>query len=218
MNAPRPVLTSSTSASMPSAIFLLMIDARDQRDALDRAGHVAQGVELLVGRRDLGGLADHGAADVAEHALELVERQAGAKARGSLRACRACRRCARGRGPTSSARPRRTPPRAARGSATSCRRRRRCCACRPSRPGMSDRSTRTPERTIASVRRGLLGRHAAQDDRHQQGGDLVVGQRPVRHAARRRPRSLARRRPAVPLVADHIDSTHGPRLSILRRL
>ena len=27
MNAPRPVFTSSTSASMPSAIFLLMIDA-----------------------------------------------------------------------------------------------------------------------------------------------------------------------------------------------
>ena len=27
MNAPRPDLTSSTSASMPSAIFLLMIDA-----------------------------------------------------------------------------------------------------------------------------------------------------------------------------------------------
>ena len=27
MNAPRPVFTSSTSASIPSAIFLLMIDA-----------------------------------------------------------------------------------------------------------------------------------------------------------------------------------------------
>ncbi len=27
MNAPRPALTSRTSASMPSAIFLLMIDA-----------------------------------------------------------------------------------------------------------------------------------------------------------------------------------------------
>ena len=28
MNAPAPVLTSSTSAPMPSAIFLLMIDAQ----------------------------------------------------------------------------------------------------------------------------------------------------------------------------------------------
>ena len=53
MNAPVPVLTSSTRPPMPSAIFLLMIDARDERDALDRAGDVAQRVELPVGRRDL---------------------------------------------------------------------------------------------------------------------------------------------------------------------
>ena len=35
---------------MPSAIFLRHDRAGDQRDRLDRAGHVAQGVELAVGR------------------------------------------------------------------------------------------------------------------------------------------------------------------------
>ena len=41
-----------------------------------------------------------------------------------------------------------------------------------------DSRTRTPERTIASVSAAVSSaRHAAQDDRHQQGGRLVVGQR-----------------------------------------
>ena len=43
----------------------------DQVRALDRAGDVAQGVELAVGGRDLCGLADHGAAAGFEHAAEL---------------------------------------------------------------------------------------------------------------------------------------------------
>ncbi len=37
MNAPRPHFTSSTSASLPSASFLLITDAADQRQALDGA-------------------------------------------------------------------------------------------------------------------------------------------------------------------------------------
>ena len=66
MNAPEPTLTSSTSAPVPSAIFLLMIERRDERDRLDRAGDVAQRVELLVGGREpVAGGADDGA-DVLE--------------------------------------------------------------------------------------------------------------------------------------------------------
>ena len=64
----------------------------DQRDALDRRGHVADGVEAAVGRREIVGLADDGAASladdlaqavqvglrrVARDALQLVERAAG---------------------------------------------------------------------------------------------------------------------------------------------
>ena len=77
MNAPVPTLTSSTSAPVPSAIFLLMIERRDQRDRLDGAGHVAQRVELLVGRRQPGaGRADH-RADVLELAQHLLVGQVG---------------------------------------------------------------------------------------------------------------------------------------------
>ncbi len=80
MNAPRPALTSSTSASIPSAIFLLMIDAVMSGMLSTVAGDVAQRVERLVGRRDLGGLADHAAADLGQHPLELAEQQADAEA------------------------------------------------------------------------------------------------------------------------------------------
>ena len=68
MKAPLPTLTSSTSAPVPSAIFLLMIELGDERDRLDRAGDVAQGVELLVGRGEaVAGRADD-RADVLEDA------------------------------------------------------------------------------------------------------------------------------------------------------
>jgi hypothetical protein len=45
MNAPLPNFTSSTSESMPSASFFDRMLAHDERDALDRAGDVAQRVE-----------------------------------------------------------------------------------------------------------------------------------------------------------------------------
>jgi hypothetical protein len=53
--------------------------AGDQRQALDRAGHVAQRVELAVGRRDLGRLPDHAEPALLDHAPELGERQVHAK-------------------------------------------------------------------------------------------------------------------------------------------
>ncbi len=54
MKAPDPVFTSSTSDWVPSAIFFDMIDERDERDGLDGGGDVAQGVELAVGRSEVG--------------------------------------------------------------------------------------------------------------------------------------------------------------------
>ena len=53
MNAPEPTFTSSTRAPVPSAIFLLMIELAISGIGLDRAGDVAQRVELAVGRRQV---------------------------------------------------------------------------------------------------------------------------------------------------------------------
>ena len=97
---------------------LLRHDARgDERDRLDRAGDVAQRVELLVGRGEArAGGADH-RADVAQLREQLVVRSAPRASRGSTRACRACRRCDRGRGRRAAARRRRTRRPAARAAA-----------------------------------------------------------------------------------------------------
>ena len=92
MNAPVPTLTSSTSAAGALGDLLAHDRGRDQRDRLDRAGHVAQRVELLVRRGQPGaGGADDGAdvLELGEHLLvgqrrppardrlELVQRAAG---------------------------------------------------------------------------------------------------------------------------------------------
>ena len=138
MNAPLARLHVEHQAADALRDLLAHDRRADERDALDRAGDVAQRVELPIGRGDLGGLADQGAADRGERGPQLGQRQGRPEAREWPRACRACRRCARARGPTSSARARRRPRPAARGSATSCRRPRRCCACRPACRGGPD--------------------------------------------------------------------------------
>ena len=56
MNAPSPTLTSRTIASAPPAIFFDMMLAAISDDVVDGRGHVAQRVELLVGRDEIGGL------------------------------------------------------------------------------------------------------------------------------------------------------------------
>ncbi len=63
MKAPEPVLTSRTSACRPAASFFDRIEAVISGDRLDGRRDVADGVEALVGRREVGGLADDGAAD-----------------------------------------------------------------------------------------------------------------------------------------------------------
>ena len=106
--------------------------AGDERDRLDRAGDVAQRVELAVGRRQVGaGRVDH-RADVAEDLRAPRRPRAWIASRGSSPSCRWSRRCGRGPARRSAARPRRTPRRAARAPARSCRRPRRWSACRRS--------------------------------------------------------------------------------------
>ena len=70
----------------------------NQVGAFDRAGNVAQRIELAVGRSDFGRLADHGAAARAQHFAKAVERRGPPGSRESIRVCRACRRCAPARG------------------------------------------------------------------------------------------------------------------------
>ena len=53
MNAPEPNFTSSTSAAVPSAIFLLMIDDAISGIASTVPGDVTQRVELAVGGREV---------------------------------------------------------------------------------------------------------------------------------------------------------------------
>ena len=80
MNAPSPTLTSSTIASAPAG-DLLRHDARgDQRDVVDRGGHVAKRVEELVGRDEVRGLPDDRQPDLAHLRDELVRRQLDAEA------------------------------------------------------------------------------------------------------------------------------------------
>ena len=57
---------------------------RDQRDAADGGGHIAQGVHLLVGDGDFAALADDRNADLVDLPEELLLRQARAGARHSL--------------------------------------------------------------------------------------------------------------------------------------
>ena len=75
MNAPSPTLTSRTIACAPPASFFDMIEAAISDDLVDGRGHVAQRVEQLVGRHEVGRLPDDRHADVAHLRDELVERQ-----------------------------------------------------------------------------------------------------------------------------------------------
>ncbi len=87
-------------------------------------------------------------------------------------------------------------------------------------PGMSDRSSTSPECSIASVSARQLGAvEAAEEDRHQQRRRLVVGDAAVGHAAHERPDLLGRQRAAVALAADQLDDVHRPvvQLSLVHR-
>ena len=143
-------------------------------------------------------------------------RQVDAEPGNRLRACRACRRCGRARGPTSSARRRRRPRR--RGARTiDTLSPTPPVLCLPTlMPGMSTRSTRSPDRTIASVSQAVSSSvMPLQHDRHQQRRRLIVGQRSVGDAANERVDVLARQGLPVALGANDVDGSHGGRQYIV---
>ena len=169
-----------TRPSKPGGELLRQDRGGDQRDRLDRRRHVADGVEAPVGGREIGGLADDGAAGLAHDAaeqrevglrrvagdrIELVERAAGVAeaAAGDHRHDRRRRRRA-----------------SAPASARRCRRRRRSNACRgPGRAGSASRQSRrrAGARHGARQRHALVERHAAEEHRHGEGGGLALGDR-----------------------------------------
>ena len=109
MNAPLPDLDVEHERAGALGDLLAHDRRGDERDGLDGAGDVAQGVELLVGRRQaVTRRADDGA-DVLELPHHLLVAHRRPPARGSTRACRGCRRCGRARGRTAGAPRRRTP-------------------------------------------------------------------------------------------------------------
>ena len=190
---------------------LLRHDARgDQRDRLDRAGDVAQRVELLVGRSEAraGGADDR--ADVAQLREHLVVATAPRASRGSTRACRACRRCGRGRGRDSCGTA--TPNAATSGASGR-------VILSPTPPveclstvGLPSpaKLIRSPDAIIASVMTRISSRsmplqqHRHRERRHLRVGDVAarVG---VDHPAQR----VLGHGPAVALGADDVDGVEG---------
>ena len=189
---------------------LLRHDRRgDQRDRLDGAGHVPQGVELAVGRGQLVGPAAQITAPTGASwstmPRRLVERRPPAGDRPP--SCRACRRCGPGPAPTAGARPPRRRPPAGTARGRPCRPRRRWSACRRWAGRAPDRSSRSPEAIMASVQvasspvsspRKTIG--------HEQGGGLLVGH-PARRCRRRGTSGSARRLSRSPSRLARMTST-----------
>ena len=179
---------------------LLAHDRRaDERDALDRAGDVAQRVELLVGGRDLRGLADHGAADGRQRRLHLLEREVHAETGNRLELVE------RPAGMAEAA------PRHHRHRHAARRGERRQdqggLVADASGAVLVDLDAGDVAEIDAHARMHhcigeqccLLRGHSAQQDRHQQRGRLVVGQRAGSHTVDEEANLLARKRPPVPL-------------------
>ena len=210
MNAPRPTFTSSTSAPMPSAIFLLRIDAQmsgmlstvpvTSRSAYSRrsAGAISSVWPIStqpVVRSTRAHLVEREPRAKSGDRFELVERAAGVAepAAGHHRHDRAAR-----------GRQRREDERDLVADAAG-----RVLVDRRRRRTPTDRAA-VPDRTIASVSvDGFVERHAAQHDRHQQRGDLIVGPRSVGRAGDERADRVGVERAAVALLADEIDRAHA---------
>ena len=73
MKAPEPNFTSMARPCEAGGELLRQDRGGEEVERLDRAGDVADGVEAPVGRRELGGLADDGAAGLAHDAAKRLE-------------------------------------------------------------------------------------------------------------------------------------------------
>ena len=216
MKAPEPNFTSSTSALQPGGELLRQDRGGDQRHRFDRRRHVADGIEALVGRREVGGLADDGAAGLARrpggtapssgwrpiagNGIELVERAAGVAeaAPGDHR-----HEAAAGRDD------RRQHQRDIVADAAG-----RMLV--EHRPAAVRQSSTSPESRMASVSATRSSHaHAVEEDRHGEGRGLAFGDACRRSGPRRRRRSpRASSAAAVALLADDLlrQQRHGARV------
>ena len=189
MNAPRPHFTSSTRASMPSAIFLLMIDA-EISGMLSTVPVTSRSAYSFLSAGAISvGLTDQRAADSREGATELVQRQADAEAGNRLELVE------RAAGVAEAAAGHHRHDDAARGDERRQDQRRLVAdAAGAVLVDLDARNAETGRRAARAHHRvgqpgGLLRRHAAEDDRHQQGRGLVIGHGAVGHAGDERSRS-----------------------------
>ena len=211
MNAPRPTLTSRTSASAPSAIFLLMID-----DAISGTLSI-----VPVTSRSAYSFLSAGARSAVcptKHAAQLCRAPPGTRpsacrsgTRESTRACRWCRRSARAPGPellgtsapqaatmgtTMSDILSPTPP----------------VLCLPTfTPGSDDRSTRRPDRTMASVSHAVSSGSSPRNTMAISSAAVwYSGIEPSVMPADQPVDLGARQAPALALSQNEIDDTHEP--------
>ena len=208
MKAPSPHFTSSTQGVAALRQLLAHDRRRDQRDALHGRRHVAQGVELLVGRGERGRLADDAGAHVAQRRLELVDGQVDAKARNRLqlveRAAGVAEPAARHLGHGHAA---------GRGQR---RQHNRHLVADAARAVLADLDAGHVRQVDPLARPhhgvgqpgGLLGRHAPPDDGHQQRRQLIVGDRRVGRPLDERLDRLGGERQALSLAGDHVDKRH----------
>ena len=188
---------------------LLAHDRRgDQRDALDRAGHVAQRVELFVGRAEVAGLPDDGAAHAVHDGEEFLPPDRGAHAGNALHlvdgAARVPEPAAAHLRDLHAARRRDRHDHEARLVADAAR---RVFVDRHAvHAGEVDRVAGVRHR--ARQPRRLARRHALKADRHHQRRKLVVRDAAVRAAAHDRVDFRVAQRAAVPLFADDIHHMH----------
>ena len=184
--------------------------AGDQRDRLHRPGDVAQRVQLAVGRgQALPGRADDAADRRA--AWRATRRPAGRPAsRGWTPACPGCRRCGRARGRTAAARPRRS-------AATSGARISETLSPTPPVECLSTvgAGTAAQVKPLAGADHRVgpgpqLGvAEPAEEDRHEHGRHLLVGDLALGIGADQPADVVAGERQAVALGADQVDAAYG---------
>ena len=97
INAPEPVLTSSTSASIPSASFLLMMLAQISA-GLSTVPVTSRNAYIFLSAGTISAVwPDHRAPGLLQHVEKLVRRKVDVESGDGSPTCPACRRCGPGR-------------------------------------------------------------------------------------------------------------------------